>query len=108
MTTSRSTLDYFLDCLSLIPDLHAKAMFWEYGIYSGEKMFALACDNTLFLKTFPETIDLFEDKETKAYPGSKNTAQVNAEWLEEREELARIAKLTLENTPLPKSKKKKV
>lgn len=34
MATSKSTLDYFLELLSDIPDLHAKAMFGEYGIYS--------------------------------------------------------------------------
>jgi hypothetical protein len=45
-------------------------------------MFALACDNTLFLKTFPETLEYFSDAITKAYPGSKNTAPANPEWLE--------------------------
>lgn len=72
-------------------------MFWEYGVYEWEKMFALACDNTLFLKTTPETIKFFEDKETKAYPGSKNTAPVNAEWLENQEKLKDIVDLTLIN-----------
>ena len=83
-------------------------MFGEYGIYSSEKMFALACDNTLFLKTFPETIEYFEDTETKAYPGSKNTAPANPEWLEgKREKLIEVVKLTLSLTSLPKAKKKK-
>jgi hypothetical protein len=65
------------------------------------------CDGTLFLKTTPETIELFEDRETKAYPGSKNTAQVNADWLEDRDELARIVKITLDKLPITKPKKKK-
>ncbi len=82
-------------------------MFGEYGIYSWERLFALACDNTLFLKTFPETIEYFEDIETKAYPESKNTAQVNPEWLENREKLIRIVNLTLSLTPPPKPKKRK-
>jgi DNA transformation protein len=107
MSTTPDTLTYFLECLEWIPEVRAKAMFWEYGIYSWERMFALACDDTLFLKTFPETIGFFEDMETKAYPGSKNTAQVNAEWLENRDELVRMVKLTLEYTPYPKPKKKK-
>ena len=107
MATSKSTLAYLEDCLSLVPDLHAKAMFGEYGIYSGEKMFALACDNTLFFKTYPETVHLFEDTETKAYPGSKNTAPANPDWLEDREELARVVKLTLDALPIAKPKKKK-
>jgi TfoX/Sxy family transcriptional regulator of competence genes len=107
MPTSSSTLTYLEECLSLVPDLHSKAMFWEYGIYSGEKMFALVCDNTLFFKTYPETIHLFEDKETKAYPGSRNTAPANPDWLEHPEELAEVARLTLEHTPITKAKKRK-
>ncbi len=107
MSTTKDTLAYFLECLEWIPDLHEKAMFGEYGLYSWDRLFALACDNTLFLKTFPETIAYFEDTETKAYPGSKNTAQVNPEWLENREELIAIVKKTLELTPAPKPKKKK-
>lgn len=107
MATSQDTLNYFLDCLSEISNLYAKAMFGEYGIYSGDRMFALACDNTLFFKTFPETIEFFEDRSTKAYPWSKNTAPVNPEWLEsDREMLIRIAMKTIALTRSRKSKKK--
>lgn len=105
MATTQSQLDYFLECLEWIPDLRAKAMFWEYGIYSGDRMFALACDNTLFFKTSPATIDLFEDKETKAYPWSRNTAPANPDWLENREELVRIALHIISLTPPTKAKK---
>jgi hypothetical protein len=80
-------------------------MFGEYGIYSGEKMFALACDNTLFFKTSPEVIHLFEDTDTKAYPGSRNTAPANAEWFENRNELIKIAGQIIEITPISKKKK---
>ena len=107
MSTSKDTLSYFLECLEWIPDLRATAMFGEYGIYSWDRMFALACDGVLFFKIFPETMQYFEDTETKAYPGSKNTAPANPEWLENREELTRIAEITLSFTPLPKPKKKK-
>ncbi len=108
MSTSNSTLTYFLECLEWIPGLRAKAMFGEFGIYSGEKMFALACDNTLFLKTFPETVHYFSDTTTKAYPGSKNTAPANPEWLEsERDMLIKVARETIKLTPTPRPKKKK-
>lgn len=106
MSTSKDTISYFLELLSDIPDLHARAMFGEYGIYSWDRMFALACDNQLFFKTFPETVNLFDDTTTKAYPGSKNTAPANANWLEMLDELIHVARLTLELTPPPKAKKK--
>ncbi len=105
MTTNIDTLEYFLECLGGIPELHAKAMFWEYGIYSWEKMFALACDNMLFFKTYPEIVSLFDDTTTKAYPWSRNTAPANASWLENREELVKVAKQIIEITPITKKKK---
>ena len=107
MSTSQSTLEFLMESLYLVPDLHAKAMFGEYGIYSGETMFALACDGTLFFKTTPETIHLFEDTETKAYPGSKNTAPANPDWLEDREKMAEIVHFIIEHIPIQKPKKKK-
>lgn len=107
MATNKNTLSYFLELLSDIPDLHAKAMFGEYGIYSWDRMFALACDNTLFFKTFPETQSHFEDTETKAYPGSRNTAPANADWLEDREALTNIAITTIQLTPPKKPQKRK-
>lgn len=62
----------------------------------------------LFFKTFPETIRYFTDPETKAYPGSKNTAIINPEWLEsEQDMLIRVAKETIALTPPKKPKKKK-
>ncbi len=83
-------------------------MFGEYGIYSGDRMFALVCDNTLFFKTFPETIEYFEDRETRAYPWSKNTAAVNPEWLEgDRDMLLRVARETIEKKTPSKTKKRK-
>ena len=62
------------------------------------------CDNMLFLKTTPATISYFEDRETKAYPGSKNSAPVNSEWLEDPRKLAEIVALTLKNLPIKKRK----
>jgi DNA transformation protein len=83
-------------------------MMGEYCVYSAGRIFGLVCDNTLFLKTTPETIYLFEDSDTKAYPGSKNTAPVNAEWLENREKMAEVIQITLEKLPPPKAKNKKL
>lgn len=70
-------------------------------------MFALACDDMLFFKTFPETLHYFADRETKAYPGSKNTAPANPEWLEgDKNTLIEIARKTIALTPAPKPRKK--
>ena len=107
MSTSLDTLEFLKDALALVPDVTFRAMMGEYCVYSAGKIFGLVCDDTLFLKTTPETIDLFHDKKTRAYPGSKNTCQVNAEWLEDKEKMAEIVRSTLESLALQKSTGKK-
>jgi DNA transformation protein len=44
-------LDAVRDALAFVPDLHTKRMFGGVGVYSGELMFALAIEDTLYLKT---------------------------------------------------------
>lgn len=83
-------------------------MMGEYCAYSAGRIFGLVCDDTLFLKTTPRTLPLFRDRNTRAYPGSKNTCQVNADWLEDKEKMAEIVNAVLEALPSPKSKRKTI
>ena len=106
MSTSQSTLEFLTDVLSLVPEITFRPMMGEYCVYSSNRIFALVCDNTLFFKTCPETIHLFEDTKTRAYPGSRNTAPVNPDWLEDREKIAEIVRFTLEKLPPSKPKKR--
>ena len=102
MSTSKETIEFLSDALSLVPEVSFRPMMGEYCVYSAGRVFALVCDDTLFLKTTPATLGLFADKKTRAYPGSKNTCQANAEWLEDREKLAEIVGRTLAALPPPK------
>ena len=107
MATSKETIEFLRDALALVPEVSFRPMMGEYCVYSAGRVFALVCDDALFLKTTPATLGLFRDKDTRAYPGSKNTCQVNPEWLEDREKMAEVVRLTLDNIPEPKPKRKK-
>jgi len=106
MATSSSTLAFLKDVLSLVPQVTFRPMMGDYCVYSAGRIFGLVCDDTLFFKTTPQTIHLFQDKNTRAYPGSKNTCQANAEWLEDKEKLAEIVDYVLESLPPPKTKRR--
>lgn len=106
MPTSKETIEFLRDALALVPEVSFRPMMGEYCAYSTGRVFALVCDDTLFLKTSPETLHLFRDKATRAYPGSKNTCQANADWMEDCEKLAEVVCYTLERLPKPKAKKK--
>jgi TfoX/Sxy family transcriptional regulator of competence genes len=102
MATSKDTIEFLRDALALVPEVTFRPMMGEYCVYSRGRVFGLVCDDTLFLKTTPETLHLFKDKKTRAYPGSKNTCQANADWLEDREALAQAVQYTLARLPAPK------
>ncbi len=107
MSTDAETLDFLRDALALVPEVSFRPMMGEYCVYSAGRIFGLVCDDTLFLKTTPGTLHLFADKATRAYPGSRKTAQANAEWLEDREKLAEVVAATLACLPRPKSKRRR-
>lgn len=106
MPTSKETIEFLRDAMALVPEVAFRPMMGEYCVYSAGRVFGLVCDDTLFLKTSPSTLCLFRDKETRAYPGSKNTCQVNAEWLEDRGKMAEVVLRTLAALPYPKPNRK--
>jgi len=105
MGTTRETLEFLRDALGEVPEVDFRPMMGEYCVYSAGRIFGLVCDDTLFLKTTPETLHLFHDQTTRAYPGSKNTCQANAEWLEDKEKLAEVVFETLKALALAKPKR---
>ena len=107
MSTSADTLDFLKDALSLVPEVTFRPMMGEYCVYSAGRIFGLVCGDTLFLKTVPETLHLFSDPKTRAYPGSRNTCQVNAEWLEDKEKMAEVVLYTLKSLALSASPRRK-
>jgi len=98
--TQSSTLDFFVDQLNgaALGVVTAKKMFGEYGLYLNGLIFALACDNRLFLKTktMPEELvnTLFGNR-TPAYPGATGTSELGVEALEDREKLRLVLQTTL-------------
>ena len=100
MATSSNTLVFFVDQLNgaALGVVTAKKMFGEYGLYLDGLMFALACDDRLFLKTktIPDDLvaTLFGNR-TPAYPGAMGTSEVAMAVLEDREKLRLVLQATL-------------
>ncbi|MCB9805402.1 TfoX/Sxy family protein [Candidatus Peribacteria bacterium] len=46
----------------MVPNITFRRMMGEYCVYSRRSISWLVCDNTLFLKTTTDTINLFEDQ----------------------------------------------
>lgn len=102
MSTSPDTVAFIEDQLGGL-NVRTRAMFGEFGLYCDEKIVALICDDSLFLK--PSAIDqgLLERTElAPPYPGAKNYHRVPGDALEDRDWLGEVVQATADALPLPK------
>lgn len=83
-----------------------KKMFGEYGIYCNGKIIGLICNNQLFIKKTTIGATLKSLEEASPYTNAKPHFVI--ENLEDREFLTEFIKLSYEELPMQKTRKKKV
>lgn len=100
-------LDFVVDQIENAGQITYKKMFGEYAIYSDGKIFALVCDNKLFIKpTEAGRVFIRDVVEAPPYPGAKLSFLIE-DKLEDRDWISNLVKITLDELPEPKPKKKK-
>ena len=107
MSSNQDFVDYVIGQLHSAGDITFKKMFGEYALYSGNKVFALICNNKLFIKPTNAGKNYIQDVvEAPPYPGAKPSFLVE-QRIEDHEWLSTLVKLTVSELPEPKLKKKK-
>jgi TfoX/Sxy family transcriptional regulator of competence genes len=107
MSSDKSYMDFVIDQIDNAGEITFIHMFGEYGIYSNGKIFALVCDNKLFIKPTNAGKDFIQDVvEAPPYPGAKLYFLIE-EKLEDREWISELVRITVDELPEPKPKKKK-
>jgi TfoX/Sxy family transcriptional regulator of competence genes len=107
MSSDKSYVDFVIDQIDNAGEITFIHMFGEYGIYSNGKIFALVCDNKLFIKPTNAGRDFIQDVvEAPPYPGAKLYFLIE-EKLEDREWITELVRITVNELPEPKPKKKK-
>lgn len=106
MPTDASFAESLPDSAGLGVRLSCRKMFGEYGYHLDGVFIALACNNSLFLKSTPaiETFGLVFPV-SPPYPGAKPYPVID-ELLDEPDGLRTLLIETLKHLPLPKAKKK--
>jgi DNA transformation protein and related proteins len=103
MKTTPNQYEYIMDQLSSTPELRGKKMFGEYGLYSGDKFFALICNNQLFIKATDDLKLLIEDDGMRAYETATDGYwHINDILVEDKDELNKLVKASLNFVPKPK------
>lgn len=107
MASDQTFVDFIVDQIENAGEISAKKMFGEYALYSGEKMFALICDDKLFIKPTKAGRTFIGDVvEAPPYPGAKPSFLIE-EKVEDRGWLSELVRISVEELPVPKPKKKK-
>jgi len=108
MATEQKTVEFILEQMEAAGSVSAKKMFGEYGLYLDGKLFALVCDDQLFLKPTPAGRAYATDlPEGSPYPGAKPCLLVPGDLWDESEWLAELARITAAALPASASKKTK-
>lgn len=107
MASDKSFVDFIADQIENAGTITYKKMFGEYVIYSDGKIFALVCDNQLFIKPTGGGRSFIGDVvEAPPYPGAKLSFLIEDKF-EDREWISNLIRITVNELPEPKTKKNK-
>jgi TfoX/Sxy family transcriptional regulator of competence genes len=107
MSTTISQFEFIFDQLSFVSQLRSRKMFGEYEIYSGDKFFALVCNDSLFLKVTPALRSILIDDGIRPYGGATDGYfHIPDIELEDLDILKKYVTASLDFIPKPKKVKK--
>ena len=107
MASDLSFVEFVVDQLDEDCAVTYKRMFGEFGLYSDGKIFALICDDRLFVKpTEGGRAFIGEVVESPPYPGAKPSFLIE-DQIEDPQWLSELVRVTARELPAPKPKKRK-
>ncbi|MGC6526293.1 MAG: TfoX/Sxy family protein [Flavobacteriaceae bacterium] len=107
MASDKNFVDFVVEQIQNAGEITVKKMFGEYGIYSNGKIFGVICDNKLFVKPTNSGRKFIKNVvEASAYPGAKPSFLIE-EKIEDSIWLSKLVRISVEELPLPKQKRKK-
>ncbi|OJF92410.1 TfoX/Sxy family protein [Alkalibacterium sp. 20] len=108
MSSSQDFVDYVVEQIGNAGTITYRKMFGEYAIYCDKKVVALICDDQLFVKQTEAGKAFIDDvKEAPPYPGAKMSFLIE-DKIDDQEWISQLIKITANELPLPKPKKKKI
>ncbi len=106
MASNPEFVQYVADQLAGAGDITYRKMFGEYGFYCDGKIFAVVCDNQLYIKITEAGKQLAPDLDTASpYHGAKPHFLI--ENIDDHEFLTKFVTSTCKELPAPKPKKAK-
>jgi TfoX/Sxy family transcriptional regulator of competence genes len=108
MASDPGFVEYVCEQLGAAGRIRSRKMFGEYAIYCDDKVVALVCDDTLYVKeTAAGRAFIGDVVEAPPYSGAKPHFLIEGA-IDNREWLSELIRLTAAELPAPKPKKPKV
>ncbi len=108
MASDKKFLEYIVDQIENAGEITYKHMFGEFGVFCEGKIFALVCDNKLFIKPTESGRKFIGNVvEAPPYKGAKPSFLIG-EKIDDREWLSELVKISVAELPEPKPRKKKI
>lgn len=106
MASHADFVEYVVDQIQQAGSIRSKKMFGEYGLFCDGVFFAVICDDQLFVKITPQgEADFPNLPKAPPYSGSRDYFLV--EDVDDREQLAKLVRITCEALMLQPKKRKK-
>jgi len=106
MASDLDFVEFVVDQMGNAGVISHRQMFGGHTIYCGGKVVALVCDNQLFVKPTKAGKSFIGNVvEAPAYPGAKPSLLIE-EQLEDKDWISSLIRLTENELPQPKAKKK--
>ena len=106
MASEQKFVEYVIAQIGMLEQITYKKMFGEYGLYFDNKLFALICDNKLYIKPTQAGRAYIKDVvEAPPYSGAKPSFLIE-EHLDDNVWLRQLVRITVKELPEPKPKKK--
>jgi len=107
MASEQNFVDFVIEQIRNAGEVTAKKMFGEYGLYADGKLFGLICDNKFFIKPTISGREFIGNViEAPPYEGAKSSFLIEEE-IEDSDWLSELVRISLNELPPPKPKKKK-
>jgi TfoX/Sxy family transcriptional regulator of competence genes len=107
MPSQQKIVDFITHQMGLPEHITYKKMFGEYALYFETKLFALVCDDKLYIKpTLAGRAYIKDVVEAPPYEGAKPSFLIE-EQLDDHVWLKKLVTITVQELPEPKPKKKK-
>ena len=107
MASNIQFIEFIIAQIQNVGEITAKKMFGEYALYADGKIFALVCDNKLYIKPTTSGRAFIENVvESPPYQGAKPSLLIE-EKVEDSKWLSELIRITIQELPEPKPKKAK-